>query len=63
MSNSDLKWETSEQLDLGLDLRLLNNSLSFTFDYFKKKTKDMLMDVALPEYTGYRTMRTNIGHR
>ncbi len=59
--NTDLKWETSEQLDLGLDLRLLNNSLSFTFDYFKKKTKDMLMDVALPEYTGYRTMRTNIG--
>lgn len=59
--NSDLKWETSEQLDLGLDLRLLNNSLSFTFDYFKKKTKDMLMDVALPEYTGYRTMRTNVG--
>ena len=59
--NSDLKWETSEQTDLGLDFRFLKNSLTFSIDYFNKKTKDMLMDVSLPEYTGYSTMRTNIG--
>lgn len=59
--NSGLKWETSEQLDLGVDLRFFENALTFTFDYFNKKTKDMLMNVALPQYTGYATMRTNIG--
>ncbi len=59
--NSDLKWETSEQANLGIDFRFLNNSLSFSLDYFDKKTKDMLMDVSLPEYTGYRTMCTNVG--
>lgn len=57
----DLKWETSEQTDLGIDFRFLNNSLTFSFDYFVKKTKDMLMDVPLPEYTGYRNMSINVG--
>ncbi|WP_321332363.1 TonB-dependent receptor [uncultured Bacteroides sp.] len=59
--NSDLKWETSEQTDLGLDLRLLNSSLTLSADYFNKKTKDMLMDVSLPEYTGYASMKNNVG--
>lgn len=40
--NSDLTWETSEQLDLGLDLRFFNDKLTFGFDYFKKTTKDLL---------------------
>jgi TonB-dependent starch-binding outer membrane protein SusC len=40
--NEDLTWETSEQMDIGLDLRALNNKLSFTFDYFNKKTLDLL---------------------
>ena len=59
--NEDLKWETSEQTDLGLDLRFLNNSLSFSVDYFVKKTKDMLLKVPLPEYTGFRDMSSNVG--
>jgi TonB-linked SusC/RagA family outer membrane protein len=59
--NSNLKWETSEQTDLGFDLRLLKNSLTLSFDYFNKKTKDMLMDVNLPEYTGYYSMKDNVG--
>lgn len=59
--NHDLKWETSEQTNIGLDLRFLNNALSFSADYFHKKTKDMLLDVPLPEYTGYYTMKANVG--
>src|SRR5665648_29145 len=39
----DLKWETSEQLDLGFDARFLNSKLSLTFDYYKKTTKDWLV--------------------
>lgn len=59
--NSDLKWETSEQIDLGLDIRLFKNAFTFSADYFKKTTKDMLLDVALPEYTGYYSMKVNQG--
>lgn len=42
--NANLTWETSEQLDLGLDLVFLNNRLSVTADYFDKKTKDLIKE-------------------
>lgn len=42
--NPLLTWETSEQLDLGLDLVLLNNRLNLTFDYFSKKTMDLIKE-------------------
>ncbi|WP_320018148.1 TonB-dependent receptor [Labilibaculum manganireducens] len=42
LTNPNLKWETTEQLDLGLDLRSLNGKLSFTMDYYNKKTKDLI---------------------
>ncbi len=41
--NPELKWETSEQIDLGLDLRFLRDRLGFTVDYFIKKTKDLII--------------------
>lgn len=42
ITNPDLKWETSEQIDIGADLAFFNNRLTFTTDYFIKKTKDLL---------------------
>ncbi len=42
--NPFLTWETSEQLDLGIDAAFLNNRLNLTFDYFKKKTMDLIKD-------------------
>jgi TonB-linked SusC/RagA family outer membrane protein len=42
--NSALKWETSEQIDIGLDLAFLSNRLSLTVDYYNKKTKDWLIE-------------------
>lgn len=42
LSNPNLKWETSEQLDLGLDVRAFNDRLTLTVDYFNKKTKDLI---------------------
>jgi TonB-linked SusC/RagA family outer membrane protein len=39
----DLKWETSEQLDLGFDTRFLNSKMNISFDYYKKTTKDWLV--------------------
>lgn len=43
IGNYNLKWETSEQIDIGLDLRMFQDRLSFTYDYFNKKTKDLIM--------------------
>lgn len=43
MANPDVTWETSEQLDFGLDARFLNNRLGLNFDYYIKDTKDWLL--------------------
>ena len=49
--NYDLKWETSEQIDLGLDLRMFSDRLSFSMDWYNKKTKDLIMTDLTPSYT------------
>ena len=61
LSNPDLKWEESKQTDLGLDLRFLSNALSFTFDYYKKKTDGMLKALPIPTYVGRTAPITNAG--
>jgi TonB-linked SusC/RagA family outer membrane protein len=40
--NKDLRWETSQQTDIGFDLRMLKDKLSLTFDYFNRETKDLI---------------------
>ena len=59
--NADVKWEQSEQIDLGFDARFLNNALNFGFDYFKKKTNGMLMDQPIPSYVGQSAPIANVG--
>jgi TonB-linked SusC/RagA family outer membrane protein len=51
IANPDLKWEASEQLDLGFDLTLFS-SLTLTFDYYNKTTKDWLVQAAVPDIAG-----------
>lgn len=51
LANRNLKWETSEQLDLGFDATLFNN-FTLTFDYYDKKTKDWLVLASIPAYAG-----------
>lgn len=46
--NDDLKWETSEQTNVGVDARLLNGRLSFTADWFNKETKDLIVTGITP---------------
>ncbi|MBR7065707.1 MAG: TonB-dependent receptor [Prevotella sp.] len=53
LPNKDVKWETSEQFDIGFDARFLNNRLSFSFDWYDKKTKDWL--VRAPVLLSYGT--------
>ncbi|WP_287677287.1 TonB-dependent receptor [Bacteroides sp.] len=43
LANTDIKWETSEQIDLGIDARFLSGRLGLTFDWYDKKTKDWLL--------------------
>ena len=61
LPNPDLKWETSEQIDLGIDARFLNNRLTFTADYFNKKTKDLLFNINVPVELGASTTTVNGG--
>lgn len=46
--NPDVKWETTTQTNFGIDMGILKNKLSFTADYFVKKTDDILLTVGLP---------------
>jgi len=61
--NYDLKWETSEQTNLGLDLRMLKNRLSFSLDYYEKKTKDLIVTGITPSLiVGNTTSPMNAGN-
>lgn len=60
-ANSRLKWERSNQTDIGLDLFAFNGKINFAFDYYKRITKDMLLPVQLPAISGFTTAFTNIG--
>jgi len=59
--NSNLRWEKSKTTDAGLDLGLFNDRLNVIFDYYNRKTSDLLTNLNLPSYTGFSTFRTNLG--
>ncbi|MBT1708455.1 TonB-dependent receptor [Fulvivirgaceae bacterium PWU5] len=61
MANPDLKWETTEQVNVGIDAGFFNDRLLVTADWYKKKTKDLLFNVPLPVTSGYTTSLQNIG--
>ena len=61
LANPDLKWETSEQLDFGLDARFLRDRLTFSADWYRKFTNDLLISIApLPEI-GVSSTTVNAG--
>lgn len=57
--NTRLSWENTVQLDLGLEANLLNNRLTFAYDFFTKETYDMLTTVQIPSYSGFTSMTSN----
>ena len=61
LANEDLKWEESEQTDIGLDLGFLSGALTFTVDYFIKKTNGMIIDMPIPSYVGEARPLANVG--
>lgn len=62
LENPDLKWETTTSYDLGFDLSILKHRLSFVFDYYYKKTSDLLLSVPVEQTTGFSTQLRNIGN-
>ena len=61
LSNQNLGWERTKQMDLGIDLRFFKNRLEFSYDYYKKNTTDLLYNVAIPQESGFNTYNDNIG--
>jgi TonB-dependent starch-binding outer membrane protein SusC len=59
--NPNLKWETTTQYDVGLDLGLFDHRVTITADAYHKTTRDLLYDKQVPYYTGFEDYVTNIG--
>jgi TonB-linked SusC/RagA family outer membrane protein len=61
LANPDVKWETSEQLDLGFDSRFLKSRLGLIFDWYKKTTKNWLVTAPIPAVWGLNAPSVNGG--
>jgi TonB-linked SusC/RagA family outer membrane protein len=61
VSNQDLTWENSDELDLGMDLSVVNNRVNFTFDYYNRVTSGMLFNNEIPLSSGFSSALVNLG--
>lgn len=61
LANPDLKWEKSQTYDFGLDFGILKNRITGSFDVYNKFNTDLLLNVQVPEATGFQSALTNIG--
>lgn len=61
MPNPNLTWETTTQIDFGIDAGFLEDRLYLTFDMFNKRTDNLIFDKPLPNTSGYSSIETNIG--
>ncbi|MDR0348402.1 MAG: TonB-dependent receptor [Tannerella sp.] len=59
--NPDLSWETRSSTNIGFDFSFINNLFSFSTNYYRVITKDMLLDVPVPQQSGYSSSTQNIG--
>lgn len=58
----NISWETTETWDIGLDANFLDGRLHFSGDFYKKKTKDMLLALEIPKFIGYDNPSVNTGN-
>jgi hypothetical protein len=61
LANPNLRWETTKQMDIGVDFGLLNNRISGEIDYYNKQTNGLLLNVNVPGTTGFATQVKNVG--
>lgn len=59
--NDELSWEKTKGYDFGVELGLLNSRINLVFDYYDKRTDDLLYRVSVPATTGFTTALTNVG--
>jgi len=59
--NPDLKWETSEQINLGLDFGFFKSRITGSIDYYKKSNKDLLLNLPIPSTSGFSILASNVG--
>ncbi|MHA4842909.1 SusC/RagA family TonB-linked outer membrane protein [Flavitalea antarctica] len=59
LGNKELEWEKTEQLNIGLDLGLFNNALTFSAEYYNRKTDNLILSVPLPPSFGFLTTTVN----
>ena len=57
----DITWETTESYDIGVDMMFFNERLKLTADYYKKRTKNILLKLDIPSYLGYANPNQNAG--
>lgn len=60
--NTGLRWEESATFEAGLDISFFNNRVAFILDYYNRETKNLLTNLSLPNYTGFSSIRTNLGN-
>ncbi len=61
LANPDLTWETTEQANVGLDVGLWNSRVTLSFDYYQKRTTDLLLNRILPSFVGPSVVTQNVG--
>ena len=61
LSNNNLGWETTKQFDIGLDLGLFNDRIQFVYDFYTKRTTNLLYNVQIPQESGFGYFTDNIG--
>jgi TonB-linked SusC/RagA family outer membrane protein len=61
LGNQDLKWEKSQELNIGLDAGFLNGRITVAVEVYKRITKDLILKENLPTSTGFSTVNANVG--
>jgi len=61
LGNSDLKWEYTKGVNLGLDFSILKNRISGSIDWYSKNTQNLILPLSIPSTSGFTTISTNLG--
>ncbi|MGY3054652.1 TonB-linked SusC/RagA family outer membrane protein [Pedobacter sp. UYEF25] len=61
IANPNLTWEKTTQVDVGVDFGILKNRITGVFDFYQKNTSNLLLNVPIPETTGFSTLTQNLG--
>ena len=61
LANQSLKWEANKQTDIGLDVEFLKSRIGLTVDYYVKKSKDLLVGIPIPSFSGFSSLAVNLG--